>query len=122
MRMRFLIDECLHPSLVGAAHAAGFDATHINYLDLGGKPDRLIAERIIKDELVFVTNNGADFIRLLGKVELHPGLIVLVPNVRATIQRALFKAALEHSAERDLINTVLEIDLQTIREYQLPGT
>jgi hypothetical protein len=30
--MRFLIDECLHESLVGVAHDAGFEATHINHL------------------------------------------------------------------------------------------
>lgn len=55
-----------------------------------------------------MTNNRADFIRLLGKVELHPGLIVLVPNVLPAVQRTLFKAALEHSAGRDLMNTALE--------------
>ena len=27
--MRFLIDECLHESLVGLAHAAGIEATHV---------------------------------------------------------------------------------------------
>ena len=37
--MRFLIDECLHESLVRVAHAAGFDATHVNHLGLSGKPD-----------------------------------------------------------------------------------
>jgi len=35
--MRFLIDECLHESLVGVAHGAGFDATHVNHLGLSGK-------------------------------------------------------------------------------------
>jgi hypothetical protein len=36
--MRFLIDECLHESLVGVAHGAGFEATHVNHLGLSGKP------------------------------------------------------------------------------------
>jgi hypothetical protein len=34
--MRFLFDECLHESLVGVAHAAGFEATHVNHLGLSG--------------------------------------------------------------------------------------
>jgi predicted nuclease of predicted toxin-antitoxin system len=42
--MRFLIDECLHESLVGAAHRAGFEATHVNHLGLSGKPDWELAE------------------------------------------------------------------------------
>ncbi len=37
--MRFLIDECLHESLVGVAHGAGFEATHVNHLGLSGKPE-----------------------------------------------------------------------------------
>jgi predicted nuclease of predicted toxin-antitoxin system len=84
--MRFLIDECLHESLVGLAHAAGFEATHVNHLGLSGQPDWVLTERIIKDEFTFVTNNRADFIELFGKVDLHPGLIVLVPNVAPALQ------------------------------------
>ena len=75
--MRFLIDECLHESLVGVAHGAGFEATHVNHLGLSGKPDWELAERIVEDEFTFVTNNRVDFIRLFGKMELHAGLIVL---------------------------------------------
>jgi hypothetical protein len=36
--MRFLIDECLHESLVGVAHAAGYEATHVNHLGLAASP------------------------------------------------------------------------------------
>ena len=53
--MRFPIDECLHESLVGIAHAAGFDAIHVNHLGLSGRADRALAARIAEDELTFVT-------------------------------------------------------------------
>jgi predicted nuclease of predicted toxin-antitoxin system len=123
--MRFLIDECLHESLVGLARAAGFEAMHVTYLGLSGRPDWALAERIVKDEFTFVTNNRADFIRLFGKVDLHPGLIVLVPNVVPAFQRALFQAALQYSAQRDLVNTVIEVSLEGERvrcvEYGLPA-
>jgi predicted nuclease of predicted toxin-antitoxin system len=103
--MRLLIDECLHESLVGLAHALGIDATHVNHLALSGQPDWVLAQRIVKDEFTFVTNNRADFIVLLGQIDLHPGLIVLVPNVAPVLQRALLRAALQYSAQRDLLNT-----------------
>jgi predicted nuclease of predicted toxin-antitoxin system len=123
--LRFLIDECLHESLVGLAHTAGFEATHVNHLGLSGRPDWALAERIIKDEFTFVTNNRVDFLRLLGKIEFHPGLIVLIPNVTPALQRALFQAALRYSTARDLVNTVIEVSLEgkTIRcvEYELPA-
>lgn len=63
--MRFLVDERLHESLVALAQEAGFDATYVNYLGLSGRPDWELAERLVKDEFTFVTNNRADFLRLL---------------------------------------------------------
>jgi predicted nuclease of predicted toxin-antitoxin system len=78
--MRFLIDECLHKSLVGVAHATGLEAMHVNHLALSGKADWELAERIVEGEFTFVTNNRVDFIRLFGKMDLHTGLIIIVPN------------------------------------------
>jgi predicted nuclease of predicted toxin-antitoxin system len=122
--MRFLIDECLHESLVGVAHAAGFEATHVNHLGLSGKADWELAERIAEDEFTFATNNRVDFIRLFGKMELHAGLIVIVPNLAPALQRGLFQAAIQYLAGKNLINAVIEVTLNgktvTCVEYQLP--
>ncbi len=117
--MRFLIDECLHESLVELGHAAGFEATHVNHLGLSGQPDWVLAERIIKNEFTFVTNNRADFIQLFGKMRLHPGLIVLVPNVVPALQRVLFQAALRQAAGRELVNA--DGAIARCVEYELPA-
>jgi hypothetical protein len=58
---------------------------------LSGQPDWVLAERIIEDEFTLVTNNRGDFIQLFRKMDLHPGLIVLVPNVVPALRRALFQ-------------------------------
>ena len=113
--MRFLIDECLHQSLVEVAHTAGFDAAHVNHLGLNGQPDWSLAARIVRDELTFVTNNRIDFLKLFAKMELHPGLIVLVPNVGPSLQRALFLAAIQHLAGHELINAVVEVSLDATK-------
>ncbi len=110
--MRFLIDECLHESLVGVAHATGFVATHVNHLGLSGQPDRALAERIAKDESTFVTNNRVDFVRLFAKMQMHAGLIILIPNVVPALQRALFAGALRYLSGRDLVNAAVEVSLQ----------
>jgi predicted nuclease of predicted toxin-antitoxin system len=123
--MRFLIDECLHESLVGVAHGAGFEATHVNHLGLSGKPDWELAERILKDEFTFVTNNRMDFIGLFGRMELHAGLIVIVPNLAPAMQRCLFQVAIQYLAGKSLINAVIEVtsDCKTATcvEYELPA-
>jgi len=72
------------------AHGAGFDATHVNHIGLSGQTDWALAKRIAKDQFTFVTNDRADFIQLFGKMDLHAGLIVLVPNVAPAMQRAPF--------------------------------
>ncbi|MBV8808313.1 MAG: hypothetical protein JO033_06525 [Acidobacteriaceae bacterium] len=59
-----------------------------------------------------MTNNRVDFIRLFGRMELHAGLIILVPNVVPVLQRALFKAAILQLEGRELVNTVLEIAIK----------
>ena len=122
--MRLLIDECLHESLVGVAHGAGFEATHVNHLGLSGKPDWELTDRIVADEFTFVTNNRVDFIRLFGKMELHAGLVILVPNVPPRLQRALFEGALRFLGGRGLTNAVVEVNLEAEEvkcvEYRLP--
>ena len=123
--MRFLIDECLHESLVGVAHDAGFEATHVNHLGLSGKPDWELADRIVKDEFTFVTNNRVDFIRLFGKMELHPGLIIIILNAVPALQRALFRGALRSMQGKDLINSVIEVTVKVDSvhcvQYDLPA-
>jgi predicted nuclease of predicted toxin-antitoxin system len=122
--LKFLIDECLHTSLVQIAQTAGYLAEHVNYLSLGGLKDWQLLPVIREREFTFVTNNGPDFLALIGKELLHPGLIIIVPNVRPVFQRELFKAALDHIGPRDLTNSVVEVKYAGERivcsEYALP--
>lgn len=89
-----------------------------------GKPDWELAARIVKDEFTFVTNNRIDFIRLFGEMELHAGLIVIIPNVVPSVQRALFEAAILYMAGNELINSAIEVSLEgkTVKcvEYEIP--
>lgn len=106
------------------AHAAGYVADHVNYLSLGGLKDWQLLPVIREREFTFVTNNGADFLALFGKEPLHPGVIIIVPNVAPVLQRELFKAALDHIGARDLTNSVVEVkyvgDRIVCSEYALP--
>jgi len=66
---------------VQVAHASGYVADHVDYLSLGGLKDWRLLPVIREREYTFVTNNGADFLALFGKEPLHPGIIIIVPNV-----------------------------------------
>jgi hypothetical protein len=51
---------------------------------------------ITEQDWVLVTNNAIEFRGRYGTIELHPGVIFLVPAVRRLAQVQLFKTALEH--------------------------
>ena len=122
--MKLLIDECLHTSLREVAYAEGHVADHVNYLALGGLKDWELMSKILEDDYTFVTNNRSDFLALHGQEPLHPGVIIIVPNVTPDLQQELFRAALKHIGNRDLTNTVVEVKYARSRiecsEYALP--
>lgn len=108
--MRFLIDECLHPTLADVAHGAGHEAHHVNFLGLASTKDHDLMPRILEGDFVFVTNNAADFRRLYQAQAIHAGLVIIVPQTPPTQQRALFLAAMEEiGPDNGLINEALEV-------------
>jgi predicted nuclease of predicted toxin-antitoxin system len=109
--MRLLIDECLHTSLARVAHQAGYACDHVNFIGLSGAKDWQLMHRIRAGDYTFVTNNRVDFESLHGREKIHPGLVIIVPNVVPELQRELLRAALAHVGDRELVNTVLEVDL-----------
>lgn len=122
--MNFLIDECLHLSLVGLAEARGHEATHVCWRGLAGTQDRNLMPIIIDGYFTFVTNNTQDFLRLFAQEEAHAGLVVLLPNVEPALQRELFAAVLNELGDPgDLFNQAIKVrfvgddreDIETVR-------
>lgn len=125
--MKFLVDECLHTSLVGVAEARGHEARHVNWIGLSGETDWDLMPRIIADDFTFVTNNAADFRRLYAREPLHAGLLIIVPQVMPARQRELFDLLLDELAGGlELVNEAIEIRLEdgeaVIDRYALPIT
>ena len=122
--MKLLIGECLHTSLMGVAHTAGYACDHVNFIGLSGYKDWQLMDRTRASEYTFVTNNRVDFAAIYGREEIHPGLVVIVPNVVPSLQRELFRAALAHIGGRELVNTLVEVDVTDAgvrcREFPYP--
>jgi predicted nuclease of predicted toxin-antitoxin system len=110
---RFLIDECLSPDLVSAARVRGHDAGHVAHLGKAGFKDWYLLPFIIQNDLIFVTNNARDFRRLYADLEVHPGLVIILPSVKQPEQEQLFTLAMAAiEAERDIVNVMVEVDEQ----------
>lgn len=123
--MKFLIDECLHTSLVAVANENGHDGYHVNWLGLSGEKDWDLMLRIVAGDYTFVTNNARDFRKLYSNEEIHAGLIIIVPQVVPALQRELFELILQEIASGDeLLNEVIEISIEDdealLTRYSLP--
>ena len=113
--MRLFIDECLSPQLALRLNATGLhNAVHPLHVGRRGEPDHRVLERCIAEDRVIVTENARDFRRLVGKTELHPGLIIL-PALDREGTWKLLESALAFIRERGesmsvMVNHVLEVD------------
>ncbi len=123
-RVRLLIDECLHTSLVRVATDRLYEAYHVAHLGMSGLKDHELMLRIREGDFTLVTNNAIDFRRLFRKEQIHLGLVIIVPNVPPGIQRALLETVLDYIGNRDLVNRAVEINLTgdaaEIEEYEIP--
>lgn len=113
--MKFLIDECLSPDLAAIARDRGFyQSMHVTWLGLRSKKDGILVRRAVEDGYVIVTNNSTDFTPLVGREEIHAGLVCLniAPDrMSLEVQKDLFEYALDQLANEEPINEVLEITL-----------
>jgi predicted nuclease of predicted toxin-antitoxin system len=123
---RFLIDENLSPKLVEPARERGYEAMHVNHLGLRTEKDWDLLNVVAKGDWVLVTNNAIEFRGRYRSVELHPGVVFLVPAVRGAEQIKLFRAALDYVQQYpDLVNRALDVTFDLEREtsvaaYDLP--
>ena len=110
--MRFLVDECLSVELVTVATEAGYEAHHVVHVGKAGWKDWNVLHHACENDFTLVTNNAADFRKLYAGQSLHAGLVILIPNVAASLQKQLFSRAVKKLAEYgEPINRVLEIDI-----------
>lgn len=99
--MKFLIDECLHTSLVAVAQNRGHECSHVSWLGLSGETDWDLMPRIVDGNFTFVTNNARDFRKLYAREELHAGLVIIVTQVLPARQREMFEAVLDELVNVD---------------------
>ena len=123
---RFLIDENLSPLLVEPARARGYEAMHVNHLGLRTEADWDLLRVVAAQDWVLVTNNAIEFRGRYREIDLHPGVVFLLPAVRRADQVRLFEAVLDHvQGHPDLVNMALDVAFDgagepTVAEYELP--
>jgi Domain of unknown function (DUF5615) len=105
----------------------GFEASPIIHMGLSGTADHNLRAIIAAGDFTFVTNNARDFVKLYRLLDIHAGLIIILPNVRKSEQRRLFGLAIDAVgiAGSDPVNQLVEIDADgrvTFRQWPDPST
>ena len=120
--VKFLIDECLSPTLATMARECGFpESTHVTWLGLRSRQDWALVRRAVEDGYVLVTHNSADFTVLMEHESRHPGLICM--NVAhglmsLDVQQRLLDHAMKKVACVDLSGQIVEITLTAERKVR----
>lgn len=127
--MKFLIDECLSPSLAAIARNRGYPlSTHVTWLGLRAREDWALVRRAVAGGYVLVTNDRTDFTTLLEREPHHPGLVCITVAhglMSLDVQTRLFEHALVRLEGQDIGGRVLEISLRadrTVRFDLYPST
>ena len=111
---RFLIDERLTSDLVAVAKARGYDAAYVPHIGKSGWQDWNLVSFAVDNDYVIVTVNRRDFLKQHAKFDIHPGLVILIPEPRKDTrldQVRLFEKALEAlgAMNENLTNKLLEV-------------
>jgi len=78
---------------------------HVNQLGLRTETDWDLLKVIAEQNWVLATNNAIEFRGRYRDIELHPGVVFLLPSVRRAEQPCLFEAALDHvGIDGDMVN------------------
>ena len=114
MKDRFLIDECLSGDLVATAKARGYEADYVPHIGKGGWQDWNLVPFAVENNYIVVTLNRRDFLKQHANLEVHPGLVILMPQAprdRRLHQAQLFEKALGFLAAMsdELVNKIMEV-------------
>lgn len=121
-RIRFLIDECVSPKLADLSRPNLVDIVHANHRGLRTKDDQVVTRWCVANDHALITNNARDFRRIYNGLEVHPGLVILLPSIKTVFIQGLLDKAIDHAlALPDIVNTLIEIDAQgMISTTELP--
>lgn len=108
---RIFIDECLSAALVALAKNKGVIAVYGPHVGKAGWQDWNIVPFALENNYIIATNNRRHFLGEYIKLDVHNGLIIIVPNVERADQMRLFEIALEATLElaEGIVNKVVEV-------------
>ncbi len=129
--MQFFIDECISPQVAARLNESGEHyAVHPRDIGRRGDLDHVVLRNAIAEDRIIVTENARDFRGLVGREEIHPGLIILPCMARdacihliglaiAFLEAEALKA--DEAPADHMVNRVIEVAVDgACQIYRLP--
>jgi predicted nuclease of predicted toxin-antitoxin system len=123
--VKFLVDECLSHRFARRLQGDGFpDSIHVIHIGLLGFRDDLIVARAFAEDRIIITANGRHYKKLMSRMPLHPGAII-VEALDSDAAWRLLKQALAVIQQQPrpadyMVNRVVEVSLAAgVRPYLL---
>jgi predicted nuclease of predicted toxin-antitoxin system len=125
--VKFFVDESLSPRIAERLNKTGMhDAIHPLHVGRRGEPDHRVLARCVEEDRNIITQNARDFRRLIGRIKIHPGLIIL-PSVDREGTWSFLQAAIAYLEENGeaaadaIVNHLLAVDeFGAISTFVLP--
>jgi predicted nuclease of predicted toxin-antitoxin system len=119
--VRFLIDECLPPSMAALLRTAGHDCAHVYELGLGGRPDEQIMALADRENRILISAD-TDFGELLANAPVLAPSVILIRRAdkRAASLAAVILANLGQVADDLAAGALVVISDTRIRTRRLP--
>ena len=93
------------------AKAHGYQADYVTHLGKAGWQDWNLVRFAVANDYIIVTDNRRDFLKQYAKLDLHAGIVILIPKGTRGQQMRLFEKALDVFSARndDLVNKLVEV-------------
>ncbi len=96
------------------SQGARYEADYVSHIGKAGWQDWNLVPFAVENDYIVVTLNRRDFLKQQASLEIHPGLVILMPqapNDRRIHQANLFEKALAvlSTMNDDLVNKIMEV-------------
>ncbi|MGJ4900393.1 DUF5615 family PIN-like protein [Bradyrhizobium sp. HKCCYLS2058] len=96
---------------LGGSGKRGYQADYVTHLGKSGSQDWNLVRFASANDYIIVTDNRRDFLKEYAKLDVHAGLVILIPKGTRDEQMSLFQKALDLYSVRnaDLVNKLIEV-------------
>lgn len=112
--MRFLLDECISPSVAEWMRSQGYDAVSVHEVERG-LDDAAVLEMAVTEQRILVTNDKGFGERIIRLGQQHCGIVLLRLENRRTAPMIETLRKLLHFHQDSLANALIVVTERTVR-------